>query len=253
MQRSVVWAAAAGIAAIAAFCALIVFPTPLFAHALSIDRITIHSDYEIERADAQRFVTSVETLLAHSPINDKQGHYDVFIADSAIKKQLFFLLAPGAGGVTYYPLSGRNVFLTGADFTRGRLISRDGVTIGGVRDLAYYGSHEISHLQLGSRLGVLRFVLLPQWIAEGLPDYVAMSAANDQTALRAAILAQETGLPHWDRFGFYAEHRYLVTYFLHEAGWKLDALLAEPPNNSEATAAAFQKTGQNRPTERFRG
>lgn len=224
---------------ISAFAAAVAYADPFFEYSFSVGRLTIFSDNKIDAHAANLLAHNVESRLLHSPFNDHVGRYNIFIADRGLKKALYFLPAPGAGGVTYYPFSARNIFLSGAALESGRLISQDGVVIDGVRTLGYYVAHEISHLQLGKRIGLWRYVTLPRWISEGLPDYAALGPMVDDEALRNAVAAGETGLTHWDTFGFYADYRFLVAYFLKQEGWSLDRLVTSKLDEQSAMAKAL--------------
>jgi hypothetical protein len=104
------------------------------------------------------------------------------------------------------------------------------------RTLAYYAAHEIGHSLTGEAAGVLRYHRLPQWVREGLADYIALPDLHDMGPLRAKLEAGDPAMD-WRKSGLYARFRLLVMLALEKHGWTLDRLLSNPPSPDEAEKA----------------
>lgn len=218
---------------------IIAFPAPLFAYSysysLQVGQLEILSDQPIPESAGLSLLKKVERQLAQSPFSLNDGSYQIIVANTAWRGRLFFLLAPKAGGVVYYPLSRKHVFLSGADFAK-ELLVKSGKTLQAPRTLAFYATHELVHTLMGERLGTLAFHRLPAWIREGLADYIALEKRQSFEVLYAAIGGQEVNLSMMRQFGAYPTYRLLVTFFLEQHGWSVEKLLASDLSYEQATA-----------------
>jgi hypothetical protein len=208
-------------------CGLIIYPKPLFAYTLAGKSLRVYSDEPIDEQGGRAFLAGAEAVLAKWPLAPQQKTYDIFVTNSRWRRALLFTYNFDAGGVVYYFPSGRNAFLSGADFPAGTLIAPSGFVPPPPRTLVYYGAHEVAHLLTGEAVGMLRFARLPVWIREGLADYVAMEGARDFPELAKAV----GGLKEWPpievihRFGVYPKYRLLVAHFIEREGWSIRQLL----------------------------
>ena len=86
---------------------------------------------------------------------------------------------------------------------------------------------------------------MPVWVREGIADYVAMPPESAAT-LFSKIGERDADLAMMRAYGVYAPYRLLVTYFLEEAGWSIDQLLASDLTLEEAREIVFEELRQNR-------
>jgi hypothetical protein len=169
-RQAVKWSSrAVGVAGFAV-AGLIAVPEPLFAYESNRGAISILSDRPIDEPGAQALMADVEARLARSPLAIGGGRYQLIVTNEDWRRRLLFTVRYGAGGVAYYPLALNHAFLSGADFARDRLLTQNGEAIDPPRTLGYYGAHELAHVRTGERAGVLRLLLMPRWVAEGLAD-----------------------------------------------------------------------------------
>jgi hypothetical protein len=223
MRRVLRWGSAAAAVTITIFGVLIFWPDPLFAYSLTTGRIAVASDRPIPRADGERFVRDCERLLERSPLKASGQRYQVYVTNSDWRQRLFFIPRPYAWGLAYsYPLGG-NVFLSGANFETGRVVHW-GYVGTPPRTLAWLCAHEITHIVIGEHVGLARFVL-PQWVWEGLPDYVGVEKRQSFEELRDALGDRPVDIPMMVRFGSYPRYRLLVTYFIEKKRWSVEQLL----------------------------
>jgi hypothetical protein len=225
-------------ALIALVCGLIIHPQPLFAYSLSGNMIELYSDAPISEAGGRAFIQETESILAEWPGNagSEARTVRLFVVNSAWRRGGLFTNRQAVGGLVYYPLSGTNAFLSGADFEKGLLIAPSGAVMQPPRTLAYYGAHEVAHLLTGRQTGTLGYLNMPEWIREGVADYVALEGAADYPALAeaASALQGEAPLAVINRFGVYPKYRLLVGYFLDRKGWSLEQLLHSTMSLEEA-------------------
>jgi hypothetical protein len=216
----------------------IIRPQTLFAHTLRGNLLEVYSDTPIDEPGGRAFIDRTESILAKWPIQSAKpaGTIRLFIANTPWRRQILFTSRPQVGGLVYFPLSGTNAFLSGADFENGLLIARSGAIMQPPRTLAYYGAHEAAHLLTGRQVGTIAYLTMPEWIREGVADYVALEGAADYAELAAAAadLQGQTPLGIINRFGVYPKYRLLVAYFLEREGWSVEQLLGSGMSLAEA-------------------
>jgi hypothetical protein len=225
-------------AAAVLLCGAIIYPQPLFAHSLKGGLIELYSDALIDEAGGRAFIAETEAILAKwsGKSAERPGIMRLFVVNSAWRRRLLFSNRQAVGGLVYYPLSGTNAFLSGADFQNGLLIAPSGAVMQKPRTLAYYGAHEAAHLLTGREVGALGYIAMPEWIREGVADYVALEGVLDYPALAEAAsgLQGEAPLAVINRFGVYPKNRLLVTFFLEHMGWSIEQLLQSKMSLEEA-------------------
>jgi hypothetical protein len=223
IRRTLLWACAVLACVGLSFCALIFWPDPVFAFSLHAGKIIIASDRPIPSAGAERVLNDCERLLDRSPLKAEGGEYRLYVTNADWRQRLFFLPHPDAWGLAYaYPLGG-NAFLTGADFDSGRVVHW-GYVGTPPRTLAYLCAHELTHIVAGEHLGLRRF-FVPEWVWEGLADYVGIENRESFEELRDALGDRAVDVPMRVRYGSYPRYRLLVTYFIEKKGWTAGALL----------------------------
>src|SRR4026207_2116439 len=82
----------------------------------------------------------------------------------------------------------------------------------------------LAHVFGGGHAGLPRF-RLPQWVWEGLPDYVGIENRESFEALRDALGDRPVEIPMLTKHGSSPRYRLLVTFFLERKGWSADQLL----------------------------
>ena len=212
-------------------------PEPFFAFSRTVENITIYDVEPIPNAADVALQEIVNTLNA-SPF--EPADLNLFVANTGWRNKLYFFLAQGAGGVVYYPVTYDHGFLSGADYRSGLLV-KDNRRINPPRTLAYYGSHELTHVLTGHKVGAVRYHMMPEWVREGLADYVALGAPVDYVELDTILGDDPVQLQALDRYGAYPRYRLLVSWFLDEQDWTLDALLET--NMTENNALAEMREG----------
>lgn len=222
-------------AIVLAFGGLIVWPTPLFAFSLTAGRITVSSDRPIPTAPGERVLRDCERLLERSPLLAKSPRYQLFVTNEDWRHRLYFIPSPEAGGISYYYGFGGHAFLSGADFDTGRLVTW-GYAATSPRTLAYYCAHELTHVVTGEHVGLIALLRMPEWLREGLADYVAIENRQSFKQLRDALGDRPVDVAMMHAYGAYPRYRLLVTYFLEKKRWPVDQLLQTQLSTDEALA-----------------
>ena len=218
----------------------LMFPSPLFAYSVNYQNLSVYSDLPLPQKQATAFLTEVKSRLSRFPSLDNGAPKQIYIANTKWRqKWLWIVTASNAGGFTVAPITRNHAFFSGADFQTNELIGPTGYKTKPPRTLAYFGSHELTHVTMAHKLGTIRFHLLPEWIREGIPDYVALP---DQSA---KDLYHQIGKKHADlkmikAHGVYAPYRLLVAFFLNEKHWDLDKLMASNLTYEQARKIAFK-------------
>ena len=100
--------------------------------------------------------------------------------------------------------------------------------------MAYLCAHELTHIIASEHIG-LSHLHVPQWVWEGLPDYVGIENRGTVEQLRDALGDQPVDIPMRVKYGSYPRYRLLVTYFIERKGWSVDQLLQTGLTENEAT------------------
>ena len=202
-------------------------PAPFFAHEVRHGALTLRADRPLDAAAAQTRLAEVADALAAGPFGAPEAPIDLLSADGGWRERLFFVTVPGAGGVTYAPVSHRNAFLVGMDEAADRLV-KGGTVITPPRTLTYYMIHEAVHLQHARHLGTLAYQLQPNWVREGLADVVALGVMTPQLGQELVAQAPDgvASLEMMIAHGAYPLKRARLSAALARDGCKMDALLA---------------------------
>ncbi len=205
---------------------LLNFPQPLFRWSVQADNLELYSDRPFAVEAGRRLLRSVQERLGLSPLYSVKRRHAIFVCNSRWRRPVFFLPAPGAGGVNYHPWTS-NVFLVSAAIEDNRLINPSGKRDIHDRRLDHFATHELTHGLTSRELGFWRHRNLPDWIKEGYAEYVARGAHLDyQQSVQAFLLdAPEMNLP---KPAPYRRYETLVAFLLREKGWEVRKLLAEP-------------------------
>ena len=235
VKRLILYAVAVLVGVALTFGGLIVWPRPLFAFSLAAGRIVVSSDRPIPTAGGERVLRDCERLLERSPLPANSRQYQLYVANEEWHHRLYFIPNPQAGGLSYFYGFGGHSFLSGADFDTGRLVKWGYVTTP-PRTLAYFCAHELTHVVTGEHVGLVALLRMPEWVREGLADYVAMENRQSFEQLRDALGDRPVDVAMMQAYGSYPRYRLLVTYFLETKKWSIDQLLQTQLSTDEALA-----------------
>ena len=204
-------------------------PAVFFPYAVAKDGLVLRSDRPLDGPAARARLAEVADRLAQSELGAPTRELRFYAAHADWRQRLFFFTVPGAGGVTYAPLSHTNAFLVGIDEGADRII-KGGAGIAARRTLGYYMVHEAVHLMMAAELGTLRYHRLPHWVREGVADYVALGpmAAEARAAVRSGAAGGQATLAQMAAFGSYPLARAQVSDALERSGCTLAALMEMP-------------------------
>ncbi|MEQ1850538.1 MAG: hypothetical protein ABMA01_03000 [Chthoniobacteraceae bacterium] len=153
------------------YAGLHVFPQVLFAHGVSAEGITLYSRTPLP-AEASECLKRAAALVQKSELAVPGRRERVFICNSP---WLFKFFKPRAGGFAgSVPLTD-HVFIAQADFTND--VARWSAPKYNSRSLSSVIAHEITHGLIRHKLGVIRGILLPDWVDEGYADYIARESS----------------------------------------------------------------------------
>ncbi|MEM7364950.1 MAG: hypothetical protein AAF525_13080, partial [Pseudomonadota bacterium] len=205
----------------------LVWPAPLFAYSVTVGNLTVASDQPIPDAAGRAFLEDVAARLDESPLTAERPHMHIYIANTQWRRHWLWIPVMGqpVGGFVTLPLSRNHTFLSGADFSTGELIAPSGFRPPKPRDLVYYGAHELTHVMTGEQMGDIASHFAPEWVREGLADYVALPRQSAQS-LFDAIGTRDADLPMMHAHGVYAPYRLVVIWLLEDEDWSIDELLA---------------------------
>jgi hypothetical protein len=85
---------------------------------------------------------------------------------------------------------------------------------------------------------------VPEWVWEGLPDYVGIENRQWFEELRDAIGDRPVDVPMMQRYGSYPLYRLLVTYFIEKKGWTASQLLETRLTTDDALRIMREEGGQ---------
>ena len=94
IRRALPWASAALATPVLLFCALLVWPDPLFAFSLGNGKIVVASDRPIPSAGGDRLLRDCERLLQRSPLKPQARRYRIYVTNENWRQRLFFIPHP---------------------------------------------------------------------------------------------------------------------------------------------------------------
>ncbi len=216
---------------VATFAIPILFPNPFFQWSVSYANLTLSSDKYFDSKSGRNILVQVESKLQRSQLYDPEQLHSIYISNSKLRQRLFFSYVYGVGGVNYYPLT-TNVFLSGANVEENRLISPSGNVVDGNRTLDYFAAHEIAHTLVKQRTGIVKHEQLPEYVREGIPDFIGM---GESFSYSKALMDFLNEVPEMDRArsGLYYRYHFLITYLMNEKGWSELKLIQSPHTQRE--------------------
>jgi len=189
------------------YAVLHVFPQTLFAYSVTANGITIYSRAPLPPEAASCAARAAE-LIKQSELAVPDRHERVFVCDSP---WVFRLFQPTSRGFAFSVPVTDNVFIAEADFSAD-VATRSGPDFN-KRSLSSVVAHEITHGLIRHRLGVLRGIRLPDWVAEGYCDYIAReSSFPEAEGLRLFASGQSHPSMSFRYFTYRQMVRYLVEH-----------------------------------------
>ena len=244
IKNSIIYGAIIVLIPILGALALVVFPRPIFSYSYKTDRIAFYSDRSINDTQAKIIAHDTLSRLSDSPLGlEKDKNYEIYIANDKWRRNLLWNLiaSSNAFGYAVYPLSRNHAFLSGANFKTNQLVAPSGRLIGPPRTLAYYAAHELTHVRTGQVVGTIHHLTMPDWIMEGVADYVAFRPGIPFTELYKEIAPLPNGPKLWSSHGYYAHFRLLVQFFLEIETWSVHDLLVSKLTYEEAKSHMLEK------------
>ena len=152
----------------AAYVLLLVFPEVVFAERVVYKNFRVYSSQSIDR-NIYPILDRVQARLATSGIDDPHAVHRIFLCESP---GLYRFFAPGKAGSF-----GVSYGLLNETFLAPSAVATDTITRSAprhnTRSLSSVIAHELTHLLLARRFGVVRDFFTPSWKKEGFCEYVA--------------------------------------------------------------------------------
>jgi hypothetical protein len=189
-----------------AYVGLLAYPQVLFANRVTAGNITLYSREPLPPT-AGGILVAAAALVRRSELAVPGRSERVFICNSP---GLYRLFAPASATAfaNTLPLAD-NIFVASADLSGN--LSRSSAPAHNTRSLSGVLAHEITHNLVEHRLGVFRSLGLPDWIAEGYPDYVAGESSFPELAgLRLVAAGGRDPSPSFDYFLYRRMVRHLI-------------------------------------------
>lgn len=181
------------------------FPQVLFAHSVTAEGITLYSRMPLP-PEAAACVKRAAALVRQSELAVPGRSERVFVCNSP---WLFQFFKPRAGGFAYSVPLTDHIFIADADFAAD--VARWPAPNYNTRSLSAVMAHEITHGLIRHRLGLLRGILLPDWLDEGYADYVAReSSFPEAEGLRRMVSGERHPSPAYRYFEYRQMARYLL-------------------------------------------
>lgn len=213
------------------YAGLHVFPQVFFAHSVTTDGITIYSRTPLPPAAAE--CAKRAAALTHQSELAVPGRRErVFVCNA---QWLFRLFKPTAGCFAFSVPLTNHVFIADGDFTAdtARWPAREFNT----RSLSSVIAHEITHGLIRNRLGLVRGVLLTNWVNEGYCDYVARESSFPEAEGRRLFAS---GDEHPSRSYSYFKAREMVRYLAENRGLSFEQIVARARESASVEAEARQ-------------
>lgn len=216
--------------AIGVYLALLVVPSPVFAHSVRAGNVVLHAS-EPFSPNAQAVATEVLRRVQRSPFFVVEQSYEVYLCASPECFQFFSPFNARAGAVSHVGLFG-NIFVRPSQIERDRLIGSSGEEVPGDRSLSYFIAHEVAHTMTVRHTGRLAYWRLEQWQQEGYADYVARAGAFDFEEMLAAYRRGDARLDP-ERSGLYLRYQLMVESLLRQIEFAPAQLVKAPISGAE--------------------
>ncbi len=187
------------------YASLHVFPQVLFAHSITAEGITLYSRTPLP-AEASDCIRRAAALVQKSELAVPARRERMFVCNSP---WLFQFFKPRTGGFACSVPVTDHIFIADADFAAD--VARWPAPNYNTRSLSAVMAHEITHGLIRHRLGLLRGILLPDWLDEGYADHVAReSSFPEAEGLRRMVSGERHPSPAYRYFMYRQMVRYLL-------------------------------------------
>lgn len=150
------------------YLALLFFPQPLFAYNVTEKGVTVYSRAPLPPETTAR-IDEAMALVVRSEISVPGRSERIFVCDNRWLFRLFAPISPRGFAISW-PISD-NIFIAQSDLAQN--VTKSTAENYDRRSFSSVAAHEITHGLIRHRLGLIRGVHLPAWVAEGYCDYVA--------------------------------------------------------------------------------
>ncbi|PWF43379.1 hypothetical protein C7C56_021350 [Massilia glaciei] len=221
---------------VAAYIAVLSWPQPLFAHHVRHQNYEVWSDQPIPPQIAQ-VLDDATRRLRGSAFHAPETPIRLFICNANWRLWIYgqhFSARLGGAADTW---NTRNIYIRAADIAGNRIHSPGPGPIADAaqRTLSYYIAHEATHIDVGRQYGRLVTLRYPQWLLEGYADYIGKGGDFDfDENLRLFKAGSEKMAV--SKSGLYRGFHLEVAYLLEKEGMAVDALFANPPDQSAVQA-----------------
>lgn len=212
----------------ALYFATLLLPKLFFSWSHDGAFIHVRSDEPIP-ASAASVISLAESKIRRSPLFDPKRSYSVYVCNAPWRWNYFSGFDARSRGFQT-PL-GRAVFIRGARWDNNQLLGPDGRD--GPRSLDVYIAHEVTHMMVADRVGLVAARRMPVWVREGYAEYVARHDTFDYAATRARFIAGDQAVADGDAYWKYV---LLVTHLLDQERLEVSALLNTPPDPKDVEA-----------------
>jgi hypothetical protein len=154
------------------YLALLFFPQVLFAYNTTEKGVTVYSRAPLPPEATARIDEAV-ALAGRSELAVPGRTERVFVCGNPWLFRIFSPLSPQSFA-TSWPVTD-NIFLADADLEKN--VVRSSAPEYNQRSFSGVAAHEICHGLIRHRVGLLRGIRLPAWIAEGYCDYIARESS----------------------------------------------------------------------------
>lgn len=213
------------------YTGLHLFPQVLFAHSITAEGITLYSRTALP-AGATECVRRAAALVRQSELAVSGRTERVFICNSP---WLFRLFKPTAGGFAYSVPVTDCVFIADGDLAAD--VARWSAPNYSTRSLSSLLAHEITHGLIRHRLGLVRGVLLADWVSEGYADYVARESSFPETE---GLRRFKSGERHPSMSYRYFEYRLMVRHLIDTQRFTFSQVVAKAGDAASVEQGARQ-------------
>ncbi len=213
------------------YAGLHVFPQVLFAHSVSADGITLYSRMPLP-PEAAVCAKRAAVLIQQSELAVPGRRERVFVCNSP---WLFRLFKPTAGGFAFSVPLTDHVFIADGDFAAD--VARWPAPKYNTRSLSSVMAHEITHGLIRHRLGLVRGVLLTDWVNEGYCDYVAKESSFPEVKGRSRFVSGEE---HPSPSNRYFKYRQMVRHLAESQRLSFAQIVARAGDSASVAAEARQ-------------
>jgi len=209
----------AGISAILILYLIIqAIPRPAFAFSIEAGRFALHSDRPIGEAERAALIEAGKRIT-ECEFDDATMRHPVYLCHDATRFRIFAPMNTGALGIT-------NTF--GNSFVQPRT----------KRSLASLITHERVHAMLAKRYGRFWNLRTPEWMQEGVCEYIAGDLSYGVEAGKAMLIAGQSD----DSASFrYFKHWFAVRFLVEIEGLTLAQVFEVRRSETDVLRAAVEE------------